>query len=226
MKPIDTPTGWDDKLKSRLEGLTPEEKARLLEMLKENEENNENEQENIEPNPELFWNKEAILKDLKENYVNVEENAEMMWQKWKKVHIELPAVWNFKWFKFDYFVSYKDFYPNEFKSEQKFVDQSYSMKDIWELLNAMNKYMKELWINIDTNMDYENDLQYWETQKFGCEAWDCIKEIAWLNYLYWLKDRTWLNGIAAFHCNMKNCFFYDEKADNGASRHLLLKLFD
>ena len=150
----------------------------------------------IQPNPELYWNRDAILKDLKENYVTVEENAEIGWYMlgWKKVHINLPAVWNFKWFKFNYFVSSRPEFKEELERSPKLVEKLYSMKDVWGLLWAMNRYMQAMGVETDWDLDYENALKLWERgSQGGCNAWDCLMEITWLNNnywssTYWLKD--------------------------------------
>jgi hypothetical protein len=145
-----------------------------------------------QPNPELFWNRDAILKDLKENHVKVEENVWYMWQYWKKVHINLPAVWKFRRFKFDYFVSNNQVTKREFEID-KLEEKSYSVKDVWRLLWAMNRYMQAMGVETDWDLDYENALKLWERgSQGGCNAWDCLMEITWLHRNRWLST-YWLN---------------------------------
>ena len=157
------------------------------------EELSENDAENVwelsqEKKEKLYRNREAIIKDLKENYLK-EKYTEMMWYKWKEVHFSLPAVWNFEWFKLDYFVSNDIVYKIDFESNPELEKKSKSMKDIWEILKAVNRYMAELWVETDWNMDYENDLQYWKTKKCRCKAWDCLKDVPGLDKWYWTSDK-------------------------------------
>jgi hypothetical protein len=160
---------------------------------------------------ELYWDKDKILENLKQKVV-VEENVNYMWYKWKKVHITLPEVeWKFEWFKFEYFVSDETVYKKYFESKPELVDKSYSMKDVWKLLKAMNRYMQAMGIDTDWDIDYENDLKYWKKGgKYRCNAWDCVKNIAWLDDWYWLKDYNveWKRySRAAWTCVGSRCQF-------------------
>ena len=182
-------------------------------------------------NKELYWNKEKILENLKENCVKVEEKVEMMWYKWKKVHINLPAVWKFKWFKFDYFVSNESVRKYDFKKGSELENKSYSMKEVWELLKAMNRYMKAMGVETDWEMNYEKDLRYWETDNYSCIAWDWLKQVVLLDDEYWLKDCdvAWYENL---HVNLVCKFFYCNFQCCGAvcgevnSASLFLKLSD
>ena len=179
----------------------------------------------------LKWDTDAILDDLRKNYVKIEENVRMLWYEWKKVHINLPAVWNFEWFKFDYFVSNDEVMKYDFERKSQLEKRSYSINDVSKLLQAMNKYMVELQGDNDWDMDYENELKYWETETWGCKAWDCLKVITWLDNWYWLKDKEVARrgySRALWYCFnnilLKNaCFF---KHDNGINfrANLFLKL--
>lgn len=223
-----TPNNLGKKLESILKQLNTDEKTRLLKMLQQDKENSENEQWRKRKESELFWNKEAILKNLKENTV-ILKNVQMYWYNWNKVHINLPAVWNFEWFKFDYFVSYKGtLKPLEYESYPKLEEKLYSMKEIWELLKAMNKYMKEMGVETDGDVDYENDLKNWETSNYRCNAWDCLKDILWLNECYWLKDNNvnWRTDFRAlWNCEGRCCYF-DDIGANHIRANLFLKLSD
>lgn len=198
-----------------LQGITSSQIESIWEKMLKNAEQREAEQQKAEQKKteqikELYWDKEKILKNLKENYVKVEENVEMMWYKWKNVHINLPAVWEFKWFKFDYFVSNKIIYKKIFESNLELEKKSYSMKEIWGLLKAMNRYMKKMGVETDGDMDYENDLKFWGTRKFRCDAWDCFKKITWIDFWLWLKDKDvdWKKGSrASWNCRGDLCDF-------------------
>ena len=97
----------------------------------------------------IYGDKEAVIKDLKENFVNFEENAEMFGQKWKKVMFELPAVWDFKWFKSESFISDDTMNAKDLRKNPEVEKQLYSMKEIWKLLTALRSYMKECDVLLD-----------------------------------------------------------------------------
>ena len=120
MSTIDTPTGWDDELKSRLEWLTDEQKDKLFEMLKQDRLDRE----------KSMWNIDAILEDLKENHVNIEGNKEILNKKWIIMHINLPAIWKFNWFKFDCFISNYLESVNLEDWNEEYKEKSYSMEEI------------------------------------------------------------------------------------------------
>jgi hypothetical protein len=44
------------------------------------------------------------------------------------------------------------------------------MSDVSKLLQAMNRYIAEHKGTNDGEMDYENELKYWETEKYRCNA--------------------------------------------------------
>lgn len=167
MTTINTPTSWDDELKSRLDGLTNEQKDKLLEMLQQDKKER------------IKWNKDAILKDLKKNYVKIEENAEMMWYTWKIVHINLPAIWNFKWFKFDYFVSNDPVDESTFEKGPK--NESYSKKEILNSLQKFGEYMSEYKIKTNITKVNRNDYDL-------RDYWKYVTDLLWLTEIYWLSD--------------------------------------
>ena len=96
--------------------------------------------------------KQEIIKNLEKNHINIEENVEMMWYKWKNFHIELPAVWKFKWFKFDCFVSDEPVSKRDFKENSELGEQSYSLEDIEKLWSSLNEYLKENGTYWDANL--------------------------------------------------------------------------
>ena len=224
VKTVNTPTGWNDKLNSIIgqwNELSKKEQSELLVMLQKEH---------------LIWNTDAILDDLKKNHVKIEENVEMMWLKWKKVHIDLPAVWNFEWFKFDYFVSdvrveKKYFEKKKLFGRKSLENKSYSMKDVSKLLQAMNNYMSELQWENDGDIDYEHELIYWrKNKKKWCKAWYCLSEITWLDCRSWLSDKDvdWEKDSRAFW----RCEYHDycfDRCDNDCvnlEANVLLRLSD
>lgn len=224
---ITVPNGWGDK----------EKKSGIWELT---------ENMNGKISEALVWNTEAILDDLKKNHVKVEKNVEMMWYEWKKIHINLPAVWNFKWFKFDCFVSNLPITRKDFEENPEFEKKSYSMDDISKLLYAMNEYMIELQGENDWDMKYEDKLKYWETiyreEIYGCKVWDFLKDIVWLNNGSWWHCVCWLKDAGDFPCidihtltplpwttkarvqlalNGINCCFSNNNTDGSLGRLLL-----
>ena len=163
MATVDIPTGWDGEKKTDIQKLTVEKKNEISET--------------------LFWNVEAVIKDLKEHHVKIEEDVEMMWYEWKKVYINLPAVWEFKWFKFEYFVSYDCVFKGDFESDPELEKKSYSMKEVSNLLKAMNGYMQAMGVE---TYDFESE-EYLET--YRPDATYFLTKIAWFDGMYWLKDK-------------------------------------
>ena len=143
-----------------------------------------------------------------------------MWYKWKKVHINLPAVWKFKWFKFDYFVSDYKVWRNDFKPG--LWKKLYTINDVSKLLEAMNKYMQAMGVETDWSMDYEERLKSWQRySESKCKAWDCLKAITWLNDCYRLNHYPVMIG---WYCYSSSCNF--DRLDYYSSNYLFLKLSD
>ena len=213
----------DEGLKSRLTWLTDNQKYQLLKMLQQELWYFQGAQKfGVES---LYWNKEAILNELKEKHVDIEENVEMLWYKWKKVHINLPKVWNFKWFKFDYFVSESSVRKNELEKKPELVEKSYSMKEVWELLQAMDEYMKEQGVEMCSVVNRENYYKYWIKGEFKFGVWDCLKMLTWLNKKYWLIDKNvaWQNSRVTLDCSHDVCSF-DSYIKDYNRNYLFLKL--
>ena len=146
----------------------------------------------------IYWDEDAIMEDLKENFVTIKDATKKIntWEKmedieWKEVHFELPAVWNFKWFKFDYFVSNNTTNAKVLKKNPKLERQLYSMKEIWNLLTALRNYMKECDVLLDWHsyINYAEEMKYWKTRDWKNEAWSCLNAILWLQHAYWLKNK-------------------------------------
>ena len=228
-----------------LKDLTPEDMGMVATELDEEKERREREEiekkerekkdrereakEKREKIEKIYWNKDAILDDLKENHIKVEE-AEMMWYKWKIVEITLPEVWNFKRYSFKYFVSDDRIRKDEFESDPKLGNKSYEMEDVWGLLKAMNEYMKAMWVETDWNIDYENNLKFWEIWKKACKAWDCLKEClidkAELDSWYRLMDTDvgWRKGSRVrWICCGNSCYCNRSDIDTN-SANLFLRL--
>jgi len=225
MTTINTPIGWDEKLRSKLEWLSPEEKDKLLEILKQDKK----ERNNLGCES-LYWNKDAILDDLIENHVYIDEDIEieMLGHRWKLIYINLPKIGNFEWFKFDCFISDYSYHKKEFESGSEYDEKLYSMDEIADLLEALNRYMRAYWVNMDENVDFKKDL-YWKNSKVTTDTWECLKKIIDLDRDYWLGDKDvdemeWTR--ACWFCGPDSSFFseYNDYDDDGAK--LLMKLSD
>ena len=175
--------------------LSAHEKDEILRILKEDQDKR-NREANLKP--ELIWNKEQILKDLENNHLIIEKDKEMEFAVYDKIvwnifHLELPPVWNFNWYKCDFFIRLKD---NNFSTISKtvfeeedatLVNKRYSVSymKIVELLKAINEYMKAYWVSMDEDIDFENDLIPRENNfKNKCETWNCLKRLFHLNGKY------------------------------------------
>lgn len=218
MKNPNISIGWDDKLNSWLGWLTHEKELSTTLQQEKNETEFKPGKINIS-----FTKENAIVDDLLQNYKKVED-AEMMWHKWKKVTITLPAVWDFEEYKFSYFISDKPVNREDFESNPELEKKSYSTSGVCELLEAMDKYMSEK-LNNDWNMNYENGL------KSGCHAWNCLRAIIWsdlwLLFLLWLSDDEkvdWRKGLQYAFGSDYIYSFDDDDLNSKLNGYLFLKL--
>lgn len=92
--------------------------------------------------------KHLLLENMKKNYVTVEKNTEVLWVRWTKIHVNLPAVWKFKWFKFDYFVWNEEINYYTFLESSELIKQSFSHEEIEKLGMAVVEYFREFGIDI------------------------------------------------------------------------------
>lgn len=198
--------------------LQKEEKEKLEKEEKEKKE----EKDGIKP--ELLWDGHAILEDLRKNHVKFGNHVEMLGEVGQIVHLDLPAVWNFKWFKFDYFVSERDIYKKDFDKQKRFEEQSYSSKEIIELLKAMNEYMQEYWVS--TYEDFEQYKNEWHEIYNTTERY--LRVILGLYKNYRMKDgykRGLLSSSRTSWMLLSTGYSKFEGIKKGYSR-LLLKLSD
>ena len=164
------------------------------------------------------------LENIKQKFVKVDNNVEMFGVEWRNIHIDIPAKWSFEWLKFDFFVSKYPYYRRDkFENHASLRNKSYSMSEVWKLLDALNRYLKELWIITDWDMNYEKDLKHCSR----CEAWDCFRYITGLDWRYWLKDRNKFSkkGLTYWYCGPFGCCFDKEYKEDGLAG-LFLKLSD
>ena len=196
--------------KEKLSSLSDDQAMQLLETLRQ--EHNER--------TEMHENVDSFVEDLKINHVKVEENVTKMWHEWKIIHIDLPSKWDFKWFKFDFFVS-----ESNNVNRLTVNDWSlYSMKEISGLFWAINSYLEASWKSTDWNINYETELKYREGEsKWSCEVWKIFKEITGLEYSYFLEDRDDENNIIVFDCSGDECWFLRDNKDGVFPSALLCK---
>jgi len=135
----------------------------------------------------LKWNFFAVLDDMKFQHTKKFESR-ISWLDWDSVYINFPAVWKFPWYKFSYFVS--DWQALKFTvwDDPKIECYLYRIKDIAEILNIIREYLKEYWVYIDRDIDYESGLKPWKDSLDDCVAWKFLKQLTWLDKTYWLKD--------------------------------------
>ena len=159
----------------------------------------------------LFWNSSAVLEDMRKNYVDIEENQEMLGKKWDVVHINIPAVWDFKWFKTDFFVSKDRIALKEFESNPEYEKNSCSFQYSKEMLEAIAGYMREYWVENIYWFKKENSkwsYDYWVDDYFE------FKSYYWFLLLYfekftWLRLDVWVSDTCLYHdkrCRYKRDF--------------------
>jgi len=168
-------------------------------------------------------NKITHIENLIKNFVTIDKNEEIRWIKWKIIHINLPQKWKFKWYKFNFFVSEKSIDKIEFENNKKIKKKSFSIKEISNLLRALNEFLKENKIECDITNKYEQLIWIWWIWR--CLTWDVFKWITWLNSIYRLKDKNIsVEGTQAIF----NCWsdYYSNFTYTGicSSANLLLKI--
>ncbi len=186
-----------EHLQTLLQWLSTEQKDEMFELLQQDKKKREmvEREKSIIEKRKLNKAKASILKDLKENHVKVEEDVRYMWRLWKKIHIDLPKIGEFKWFNFDFFVTKeklpvlydREHWKRRDKEAEQKNKQLCSEDDIRDLVKALNSYMHECWVDIDKGINLEmlERPERWEWS--WCETWNCIKELVWLDGWYHLS---------------------------------------
>lgn len=168
---------------------------------------------------ELYWDKDKILEEMREKYVNIED-AEIEWYKWKKITIMLPKV---KWFEWEelfgwkiceFFVSDEEITKKKFENSPGVVENSWSKKNVWDLLWDFRKYMKVRGVQIDADIDdYEDDLRAYATEIFKCEAWKYLKDIIEKKAGKKVLEDCWLRDEVHRGNNLRDFFVWKCKKD-------------
>ena len=175
--------------------------------------------------------KKIIKKDLKENHIKV-ERANEFWMEWEKISINLPAKWKFEWFKFECFKPMEGFYWEKLEWNQDLVKNLCSMKDISSLLKSLNRYLREYWVIMDDNVDFDKDLQFRNNEgNVDTSTWRFLQTIMpKCEGEYWLKDEDvgWEKGVRATWYFDGVSSYFDREVKwgyrNTQSRDILLKI--
>ena len=165
-----------ENLRSIMNSLSYAQRDSLLEMLKQDKK--EREKPSFES---LFWDEKAVLEDLKKNYITIDWDKEYLWHKWIVVHIKLPAVADFEWFETDYFISNRRVEQRDlvFMKERKNL---YPREKIGKLLEAISRYMRAYWIEMDANVDFDCDIDQLE-----CHTSTLLGKYFKLDSTYWVR---------------------------------------
>ena len=148
---------------------------------------------------ELHWDKNAVLENIKKYCVSkkdiIKSSTSKEWDigvmepfKWKMVRLVLPATWNFKWLKFECFISDEGIHRGDIRRHEDLNKDVLTLKEVWDLLRAINEYMQEYGILTDWYTDYENHVDFNNPDNKEselCIAWDCLTTILSLD-----KDET------------------------------------
>lgn len=190
--PVSGPTDSDWELKGIMDSLTYAQRDDLLKMLQEDK--RERERPSFES---LFWNEKAILEDIKKNYLTVTWDAtyDAMWFfdkvksiGWRVVKLDLPAVWDFKWFKIELFISRYVSYTSSIVGNDKTREKLCSREKLEDILRAINGYMRAYWVVLDENVDFN-----WDLENVPCKTWEYVEDLlrVWGG---WIKvKKTWYN---------------------------------
>ena len=135
---------------------------------------------------EIDTNK-IVIEELKK-HVAIQEPQEMLWCEWKKVYIELPAVGDFKWFKFNYFRSKHAYSLNKFNDNNEYIENSFTINEMIEFFTALNDYLRNMWIKTSENIFSHEDEN---ERKIHPKIEEYQKIITWYMYNSRLKDTKW-----------------------------------
>lgn len=147
--------GWTDKLKMFIDLLSSDQKDKLLEILLQ--EDKEKKKNYWAPNPDLVWDYDRVLMDIRSNCITTTPDQELFWLHWFKKSLKLPAVWNFEWFEINIFCCHNKaaWLSNDYNT------MLYSMDDIWHILQKIDEYLREYWV-YSTASDYVDMLKSWK----------------------------------------------------------------
>lgn len=176
------------------------------------------------------WKKDELIKKIKENFITPWEVTEKLWVKWKTYHLNLPPKWEFSWFDFHYFISDKS-YPYstnvsidripdgiQITNRHDLIEESKTIEQIAELLEAIRSYFKANWVIMDKNVNFQEDLLE-EKFKYRCDTSDCLKEIMGLTDEYYINN-NWEIGKNLLECKWE-MFVFSDNWHHGDAKLLL-----
>lgn len=129
--------------------------------------------------------REMVVEELKK-LVTTQESQVMLWSEWKIVHIDLPAVGDFKWFQFNYFCSKYAYSLDTFNTNDEYIDNSFTIHGIVEFFTALNDYLRNMWVEMDEKIFADEN-----ESKIHPKLEEFQKIITWWLYNSWLKDTMW-----------------------------------
>jgi len=201
---------WVNKLKKEKEKLQKEYEERMAHIDEEIEEKNKVyedaqikhrwEVEYWEIKRNLIWNYTGVMEDLENNHTIIESYSEYMWLKWKQLHLTLPAVWKFKWYKFDCFISDSEFSFDEMDN-YKWQYNFYDIDELCELWKALKAYLEEYKINIDTIsnvIDIKTDIKE-KNILTTTKIWSSIRKILWEDSVAIWKYDSFIEEISKLY---------------------------
>jgi hypothetical protein len=101
----------------------------------------------------------------------------------------LPKINDFECFKFTLCVSNEKVgrdYINQHSAE--FKKEVYTFEDISKILQALNKYLKNCWIETDWDINYLHELlDHWISKT---KAWECLNYLTDFHDDFWVKNKN------------------------------------
>ena len=88
------PLGLSKEAQSFLDWLTSEDKEKIISVLLKDKETQAKKEK-----------LKSVIQDLKDNCIKTNDYEINHRKLWKQIHLNLPTIWDFWWFKFDCFVS-------------------------------------------------------------------------------------------------------------------------
>ena len=226
MKSINTsqhiiiPKKWDTGLKSQellenLNSISNEEISAISNEINENKEQKE-EKERDENDEIIYWEVDELINNIKENFVE-EKQWEYLWEKWKDIHVKLPAKWEFSWYETTFFISDSKFDKVDIELNKKIYESLTwaEQSDMWPLLKAIKKYLEANWIKTELVIPATND---WVETTVG----HCLKKILWLDDYYRARNSQFKNWKFRF-LRTDQEFYYTERSDWSEHLRLLLR---
>lgn len=123
---------------------------------------------------ELMWDYDLVVDDFLKNHVEVGETVEVMWYRWRMIHLNFVTEWNPNWYKFDCVISDDPLSKTEFDENLELVGNSKSIEDIRELYKAVSEYMGEHWLpHSEGDFNEIFWLKWWKT----IEEWLFLRKL-------------------------------------------------